>query len=155
MAKAIPKIRTNPADLKARSDALYGAWMCGSVLGNVSMALHHKLCHTLGGTFNLPHAETHTIILPHALAYNSPAIPTAIKLLQEALSILDPARALYDLAKSNGAPVSLRSIGMKEADLGRACDLVMSAQYPNPRPLEKRAIAGLLRRAYFGQTPQP
>ncbi|MEN7531856.1 maleylacetate reductase [Cupriavidus sp. DL-D2] len=155
LAKAIPKIRIKPADLKARSDALYGAWMCGSVLGNVSMALHHKLCHTLGGTFNLPHAETHTIILPHALAYNSPAIPTAIKLLQEALSILDPARALYDLAKSNGAPVSLRSIGMKEADLGRACDLVMSAQYPNPRPLEKRAIAGLLRRAYFGQTPQP
>ena len=52
--------------LDARSDALYGAWLCGSVLGSVGMALHHKLCHTLGGSFNLPHAETHTVVLPHA-----------------------------------------------------------------------------------------
>nr|ADF58425.1 maleylacetate reductase [Bordetella sp. IITR-02] len=155
LAKSIPTIRSAPTDLEARSQAQYGAWLCGSVLGNVSMALHHKLCHTLGGTFNLPHAETHTVVLPHALAYNTPAIPRANAWLQEALATREPAQALFDLAKSNGAPVSLQSIGMKEADLDRACELVMSAQYPNPRPLEKHAIANLLRRAYLGKPPQP
>lgn len=155
LARSIPVVRATPRDLEARSQAQYGAWLCGSVLGNVSMALHHKLCHTLGGTFNLPHAETHTVVLPHALAYNTSAIPRANAWLQEALATREPAQALFDLAKSNGAPVSLQSIGMKEADLDRACELVMSAQYPNPRPLEKYAIANLLRRAYRGEPPQP
>jgi len=67
-AAALAPLKTDPGNLDARSDALYGAWLCGSVLGQVSMGLHHKLCHTLGGSFNLPHAEVHTIILPHALA---------------------------------------------------------------------------------------
>ncbi len=53
--------------------ALYGAWLGGMALGAVGMALHHKLCHTLGGSFNLPHAETHTVMLPHATAYTAPA----------------------------------------------------------------------------------
>ena len=44
----------------------YGAWLCGTVLGSVAIGLHHKLCHTLGGSFDLPHAEMHTVILPHA-----------------------------------------------------------------------------------------
>eukprot|EP01032_Pedospumella_encystans_P003692 gene3692-4368_t len=70
LGRALPVLRASAQDVAARGDALYGAWLCGTVLGNVGMALHHKLCHTLGGSFNLPHAETHTIVLPHALAYN-------------------------------------------------------------------------------------
>ncbi len=77
MGRALPAISKSPNDMQARSDALYGTWLCGMVLGNVGMALHHKLCHTLGGSFNLPHAETHTIVLPHALAYNAAAAPQA------------------------------------------------------------------------------
>ena len=73
IAQALPGIRANPHDLEARSNALYGAWLCGAVLGEVSMGLHHKLCHALGGAFNLPHPAVHTIILPHALAYNAAA----------------------------------------------------------------------------------
>jgi alcohol dehydrogenase class IV len=64
-------------DLGARSECLYGAWLCGAVLGTVGMALHHKLCHVLGGTWNLPHAETHTLVLPHTLAYNRSFAPEA------------------------------------------------------------------------------
>jgi maleylacetate reductase len=73
VAEGLPKIRQSPRDLEARSNCLYGAWLCGAVLGNVGMALHHKLCHTLGGSFNLSHAETHTIVLPHATAFNAQA----------------------------------------------------------------------------------
>ena len=75
LGRALPRIHAQPTDAQARSDALYGAWLCGAVLGAVGMSLHHKLCHTLGGSFNLPHAETHTIVLPHALAYNAAAAP--------------------------------------------------------------------------------
>ena len=72
-------------------DALYGAWLAGTCLGTVGMALHHKLCHTIGGTFDLPHAETHTIILPHATAYNAPAAPEAMARIARALGVSDPA----------------------------------------------------------------
>lgn len=140
--------------LSARSDALYGTWLCGTVLGSVSMGLHHKLCHTLGGSFNLPHAEVHTVILPHALAYNAPAAPQAMKAIASALGAENAAQAIFDLAKRNAAPVALRDIGMTPADLDRACELAMLNQYPNPRVLEKHAIRKLLQNAYEGERPE-
>jgi maleylacetate reductase len=157
MARALPAIKKVANDMDARSDALYGAWLCGTVLGNVGMALHHKLCHTLGGSFNLPHAETHTIVLPHALAYNAAAAPLAMAGIAQALagshSSLSAAQAVFDLARDNGAPVALKDIGMKEADLDRACDIAMQNQYPNPRPLERVAIRQLFQDAFEGARP--
>ena len=141
-------------NLEARADALYGAWLCGTVLGNVGMALHHKLCHTLGGSFNLPHAETHTIVLPHALAYNAAAAPQAMQAIAQALQGRSAAQAVFDLAQNNGAPVALRDIGMKEADLDKACDIAKQNQYPNPRPLERVAIRQLLQDAFDGVRPR-
>lgn len=153
LGRALPAIHANPRDVAARGDALYGAWLCGTVLGNVGMALHHKLCHTLGGSFNLPHAETHTIVLPHALAYNAPAAPEAMRRIAQALQAVSAPQAVYALAKDNGAPVALRDIGMKAQDLDRACDIAMQNQYPNPRPLERAALRQLLQDAYEGNPP--
>jgi len=153
LGRALPRIRANAGDPEARSDALYGAWLCGIVLGTVGMALHHKLCHTLGGSFNLPHAETHTIVLPHALAYNAGAAPQAMERIRRALAGVSAAQAVYDLAKHNGAPVALKDIGMKAEDLDKACDIAMSNQYPNPRPLERGAIRALLQDAFEGVRP--
>jgi maleylacetate reductase len=137
----------------ARGDALYGAWLCGAVLGQVGMALHHKLCHTLGGSFDLPHAETHAIVLPHALAYNAPSVPQAMQRIGRSLGRADAAQAVFDLARDNGAPTALKHIGMKAADLDRACDLALRDRYPNPRVLERAAIRELLQRAYEGVRP--
>lgn len=154
LGRALPAIRATPQDPGARSDALYGAWLCGAVLGNVGMALHHKLCHTLGGSFNLPHAETHTIVLPHALAYNAEAAPQAMARILKALGgSSSAAQAVYDLARDNGAPVALRDIGMKESDLDLACEHALKNQYPNPRPLERDAIRALLQNAWEGVRP--
>jgi alcohol dehydrogenase class IV len=150
---ALPVIRKDPGNVDARSDALYGAWLCGTVLGNVGMALHHKLCHTLGGSFSLPHAETHTIVLPHALAYNAAAAPQAMARIAQALKGASAAQAVFDLAKDNGAPTALGDVGMKESDLDRACDIAMQNQYPNPRPLERAAIRQLLQDAFDGVRP--
>ena len=153
LGRALPRIRAQASDPEARSDALYGAWLCGIVLGTVGMALHHKLCHTLGGSFNLPHAETHTIVLPHALAYNASAAPQAMERIRRALGGASAAQAVYDLAQANGAPVALKDIGMKAEDLDKACDIAMSNQYPNPRPLERGAIRSLLQQAFEGVRP--
>ena len=153
MGRALPAIKIVASDIAARSDAMYGAWLCGTVLGNVGMALHHKLCHTLGGSFNLPHAETHTILLPHALAYNAAAAPEAMRVIAEALNGASAAQAVFDLAKTNGAPVALKDIGMREADLDKACDIAIRNQYPNPRPLERHALRQLLQDAFEGRRP--
>lgn len=155
LGRALPGIRANAQDREARSDALYGAWLCGIVLGNVGMALHHKLCHTLGGSFDLPHAETHTVVLPHALAYNAQAAPEAMRRIARALEARSAPQAVYDLAKNNGAPVALRDIGLQAQDLDRACDLALQNQYPNPRPLERAALRQLLQDAYEGKRPSP
>lgn len=152
LASALPKIARDPADRDARYDALYGAWLCGICLGSVGMALHHKLCHTLGGSFDLPHAETHTVVLPHALAYNAPAIPDAMAALQTVLGA-DPAQALQELASAVGAPVSLAAIGMRASGLDRATEIAMSKSYWNPRPLEAVAIRALMQRAFDGAPP--
>jgi maleylacetate reductase len=153
LGRALPAIRADARDLEARGDALYGAWLCGIVLGNVGMALHHKLCHTLGGSFNLPHAETHTIVLPHALAYNAKAAPEAMRRIARALDGAGAPQSVFDLAQDNGAPVALRDIGMKAEDLDRACDIALQNQYPNPRPLERGAIRQLLQDAFEGKRP--
>jgi maleylacetate reductase len=139
---------------RARADALYGAWLCGSVLGAVAMSLHHKLCHTLGGSFNLPHAETHTIILPHALAYNATSASAAMERIARALDGISAPQAVYDLAKTSGARLALKDVGMKATDLDKACAIAMQNQYPNPRPLDKTAIRQLLQDAYDGVRPQ-
>jgi alcohol dehydrogenase class IV len=116
------------------------------------MALHHKLCHTLGGSFDLPHAETHAVILPHALAYNAPAIPDVMDALESVLGS-DPALALQQLAHAVGAPISLAEIRMPEDGVDRAADMAMSNSYWNPRSLELHAIRDLIMRAFIGAPP--
>jgi maleylacetate reductase len=153
LAQGIGKVVEQPDDLDARSDCLYGAWLCGAVLGSVGMALHHKLCHTLGGTFNLPHAETHTIVLPHALAYNRDAAPQAMKRIARALGTTDAAQGAFDLARNNGAPTALKDIGFKENDIDIALDIALKNPYWNPRPLERAPLRALLEAAYEGRAP--
>ena len=156
LARALPRLRQQPDDIDARSDALYGAWLCGSVLGNVGMALHHKLCHTLGGSFNLPHAEVHTVVLPHAIAFNAVAAPEAMGRIADALGSQNAAQGLQDLARDNGAPTALKDIGMRAEDLDRAADIAVSNPYWNPRPFgpaQRDEIRALLQRAYDGAPP--
>jgi hypothetical protein len=113
---ALPAIVRTPDDPAARARALYAAWLCGTCLGATTMSLHHKLCHTLGGTFNLPHAETHTVVLPYVLAYNAQAAPAALAAVAEALAAADAAQALWEFTGALGAPRSLRELGLTDAD---------------------------------------
>ncbi len=153
LASALPAIIENPADIEARSDALYGAWLCGTCLNAVGMALHHKLCHTLGGSFNLPHAETHTVVLPHATAFNAAAAPEAMARIARALGCQAAAPGLFDLAERLGAPLSLAELGLKSDELDHAAELAVKNPYWNPCPIDREAIRGLIDDAYNGRRP--
>ncbi|TDL79321.1 maleylacetate reductase [Palleronia sediminis] len=142
-----------PGDLAARETTQRGAWACGAVLGRSSMALHHKLCHTLGGMLGLPHAETHAVVLPHAVAYNMGAAARELAPVAELLGGDDPARALWDFAGSLDAPRSLRGLGMEEGDIDRCAAAAAANPYWNPRPVEEDAIRALLARAWAGEAP--
>jgi maleylacetate reductase len=152
LATALPKITSNPKDLEARGDALYGAWLAGCTISTTSVALHHKLCHVLGG-LGLPHAETHSIVLPHAVRYNADAAREAMRKLTAAMGVSDPAAGIYDLEKRLGLPLKLADIGMREADIERAAQMAVAAPYPNPRKVELEPVLRLLRDAYEGRRP--
>lgn len=153
LGRSLPSVVSDVKNLDARADALYGAWLAGTVLGATSMSIHHKLCHTLGGTFNLPHAEVHTVILPHAAAYNRDAAPEAMRLAADALGADDAAQGLYDLAARIGAPVALKDIGMPLDGLDRAAKLATENPYYNPRPMDYAGVRQLLENAYHGVRP--
>ncbi|RQT55064.1 maleylacetate reductase [Burkholderia cepacia] len=153
LASALPRLYASPSDVEARGDALYGAWLCGTVLGNVQMGVHHKICHTLGGTFNLPHAEVHTVVLPYALGYNAAHAAHALERVGRAIGAADAIAGLRGLIDSLDAPRSLREIGMPRHGIDRAADLIVEKAYPNPRPIERHAIRALLERAYEGADP--
>lgn len=150
---ALPALQADRTNLRAWAEGQYGAWLCGTVLGQVGMALHHKLCHVLGGSFGLPHAETHAVILPHAIAYNEAAVPDLLAPVAAIFGTRTAAQGLAEFAKSLGAPTSLRALGLTEAQLERAEALALSRPYWNPRPLERLALRGLLRRAWSGDAP--
>lgn len=154
LATSLPTIIRNPSDTPARTAAQYGAWLCGTCLGSVGMALHHKLCHALGGTLDLPHAETHTIVLPHALVYNAPALPAeTLRRLADALpgSEGDPVRGLNVLLGRLGVKRALRDLGMEESGIDVVADVAVRNPYWNPRPVEREGVRELIRRAWAGE----
>jgi maleylacetate reductase len=154
LAKALPIVVQEPKDKEARSDALYGAWACGICLGAVGMALHHKLCHILGGSFNLPHSETHAVLLPHVAAYNAVAAPEGMRRIARALGAADAAQGLFDLARRLGAPLALRDIGLSEASLDSVAESACKSPYSNPRAIEPQGLRRLLQSAFQGQRPE-
>lgn len=158
LARGLRGIVAAPRDLTARTDALIGAWLAGRCLGTAGMGLHHKLCHVLGGSFGLPHAETHTVVLPHAMAYNAAAAPAAMAEVANALSsdvrrAAAAPEAMYDLIVELGGPTSLRELGLPEDTLAEAAKLGASTPYPNPREVTADGLAGLLRDAWNGARP--
>jgi len=152
LAQGLPAVHAAARNAEGRAACLYGAWLSGAVLAHVGMALHHKLCHVLGGSFGLPHAETHTVVLPHAVAYTRPAAEMELRRADQALGG-DAATALFELTGRLGTPRALRDIGMRETDLDRAADLAAASPYWNPRPVARAGIRALLDNAYFGRRP--
>ncbi|TNE47686.1 MAG: maleylacetate reductase [Deltaproteobacteria bacterium] len=156
LALGLPRVVAQPGDVEARATSMYGAWLAACVLDMVGMALHHKLCHTLGGSFGMPHAETHTVILPYAIAYNASSIGNALSRMARALGCepMQVASTVQELSRQNGGPTSLRELGFEEKNLQRASELAAQKSYPNPRPVVQEDILFLLQQAWSGALPQ-
>ncbi len=158
LAQGSPLAVERPDDLDARSLTLFGAYLAGSAFAAVGGGLHHKICHILGGALDLPHAETHTVVLPHVVAFFAPAIPAAMGRIGDALGgegNEDVAGALYDLARRLRVPAGLRELGMKDGDLAPMIELVLAgaAGGEHPRPVDEAAVAAILSGAFEGTRP--
>ena len=115
------------------------------------MALHHKLCHVLGGSFGTPHAETHAILLPHTAGFNAIAVPEKLAGVADLFGSVGP--GLWHFAKGLGAPLALRDLGLTEGELDRAAEIAVASPYPNPRPFGQADIRALLQAAWAGVCP--
>jgi maleylacetate reductase len=154
LASGVPTAVSDPEDLDGRTETLYGACLAGAAFASTGGGIHHKICHVLGGAYGLPHAETHTMILPQAVAFNVSAIPEVMDRVARALGTEEAASGLHDLGKRIGAPTALKDIGMKEEDLDEAVALVLEeAPRDNPRPVDEAGIRQLLEDAYAGRRP--
>ena len=153
--RALPKVMADPTDIAGRADVLYGAYLSGMALGATATGFHHKICHVLGGTFNLVHADAHSVILPHAVRFNAPALPAEMAMLEHALHAEpgDAAGALWDLAVASHVPTSLVQLGLAFDDLGEAADRATAEIQINPRPFTRADILALLVRAFAGDRP--
>ncbi|OAA61782.1 Alcohol dehydrogenase, iron-type [Niveomyces insectorum RCEF 264] len=154
LSRALPELATDaPSHEEAQDSALYGAWLCGMCLGNATMSIHHKLCHVLGGSFNLPHGETHTAVLPHSLSYVAPRIGPVMQTLAEALPGSEGSALIGVNLLLSKLPVKLglKDYGFAEGDIDKAADIAMSQPYWSPRPLERDAIRELIRRIWAGE----
>jgi maleylacetate reductase len=155
LAASLPVIVQSPRDMAARTQALYGSWLAGIALGAVGMAIHHKLCHVLGGSFSLPHAEVHSVMLPYSVAYNRDHAPEALSAIARALNT-DSASVpgiLHDLVASVGAPTALKTLGMQQGDLHKAAEIALAKPYYNPREVTFQGVLDLLTCAWAGTRP--
>jgi len=150
LASSLPRLAASPGDREQRADALRGAMYAGWSLGHVQMGLHHKLCHVIGGAFDLPHADTHAVMLPYTAAYNRDAASDAMRTAAKILDVEDTPSELLSIAQMIGAPLSLREIGFPEAGLSRAAELALEQRYPNPAPITLEGISILLDAGYRG-----
>jgi maleylacetate reductase len=163
VAGGLRQLTHNPQDLVAREQILYGAWLAGWSLGTTGMGVQHRVCHVLGGKFGLPHAATHSALLPYAIALNAKAAPVAMSSLRDALSsalslagnaVDHEAGAMWDLRRELQAPESLASLGFTLADIPTAVKAVLADPLTNPRPISSELIYTLLLAALLGERPQ-
>ena len=174
LARGAPAAVADPQDLEARTLTLYGAYLAGSAFAAVGGGLHHKICHILGGALDLPHAETHTVVLPHVVAFFTPAIPGVMARVAGALDATaeqgddrdpagepaDAATALYDLGRRLGVAAGLRDLGMKEDELEPMIALVCEGTagaglHDHPRTVDEPGIRAILSGAFEGRRPDP
>lgn len=147
IVEALPHVLSDLRDLSARARVQAGGWLAGMCLAQTRMGLHHQLAHSLGGSFDLPHAELHAMLLPHVMDFNLPAAPDAERRLERALGT-DPVRVVRGLAAAHEGPRRLRELGVPRDALAGVAERVVEAPYPNPRQLDVASVTELLEQAW-------
>jgi len=149
----VPLLARDARDLEVRSHLLYGAYLAGAVVASVGVGLHHRTCHVLGGSYGLAHAACNAVILPHAIAYNAPAVPLPVRRWADAMASDDPAAFVFDLVAAAGLPTSLAALGLPEAALDDAAARIVEETNANPRPVDVASVRSMLGDAWRGARP--
>jgi maleylacetate reductase len=161
LTHGLPRAVRQPDDLAARTETLRGAWLAGWALGSTTMGLHHKLAHVLGGTYHLPHAAVHSVLLPHVAAFNAPAAPGPFSRAARALDLSGPdavGSGLFELATRLNAPTSLADLGLEQNAVEVVAKIVApgsasAAPVSNPRDFTEQDVSYLVWRAFLGEEP--
>jgi maleylacetate reductase len=154
LAAGLPKVVTDPLALEGREQALYAAYLSATAFASAGSGLHHKICHVLGGAYNLPHAQTHAIVLPYVLAFNAPAAPEAERRIALSFGAGTAIDGLQVLRQELDAPRALRDFGFTEDAIPDAADAILPAvPASNPRPVTAEELRRLLRAAWSGADP--
>jgi len=140
-----------PHDAEGRAELLFGAYLAGVALAGTGMALHHRICHVLGGRYGIAHGDANAIMLAHVVRFNEPFAQDEIATVARALGTDDAAKALGALAREAGAPASLGELGLDLAERETIADLVLSQPLNNPRPVGREALLRLLDGAWSRQ----
>jgi maleylacetate reductase len=155
LAEGLPKVVADPSGIDGREHALYAAYLSAVAFASAGSGLHHKICHVLGGAYNLPHAQTHAIVLPYVLAFNGPAAPDAEHRIATAFGTNRAIDGLEDLRRELGAPHALRDYGFAEDAIPAAAEAILPVVPPgNPRPVTVADLERLLRAAWSGADPR-
>ena len=155
LVRGLPQVVKDPQDLEGREQSLFGAHLAAVAFASAGSGLHHKICHTLGGMFDLPHAQTHAVVLPHVLALNAPAVPEVEQRLAAALGAPTALDGLRHLRDRVGAPRALRDYGLREQDVPAAVRALLAAVPPgNPTPVTAGNLEELLHAALSGEEPR-
>jgi maleylacetate reductase len=152
IAAALPRLEADPTNIDARTDALYGAWLAASF--RASIGLSHNIAQRIRQNFGTEHARTHAVALPYAAAFSLTAAPDARTRLSRALGADDPAQALHGINVACGLPTGLKDLGLREADIPRAVEIVAKRKFPCPRPCTPADIAAVIQQAFAGQAPR-
>jgi len=164
LVRGLPRAVAAPRGIEGRAEALYGACLAGMAVATAGIAIHHKLCHVLGGTYGLGHGEANAVVLPHAVAFNAPAAVGPIARVARAIGAAEPglddasaaARAapfLFDFDTAIGAPTSLEALGLAHDALDEAARIALELITDNPRPVDEAAVRALLEDAWHGRRP--
>lgn len=146
LAAGLRGVIRDPADLDARAQALRGAWLGGTALAVAGTALHHKVCHVLGG-FGLPHAEVHAVILPWVVDFFGPAAPEALARVARALDAGDAVGGLQQLGRDLGLSAGLADLGLDAAGADLAAELAAAVAPAVPSPAGQADIRAILEHA--------
>ncbi len=152
LGSALPRLKANPRDIEARTDALYGAWLAAAFRATVGIS--HTIAQRVRQHFGTEHARTHAVMLPYAVAFNRAAAPAAMERMARALRAGDPAQALYDINVACGLATGLSALGMREEDIPRAVEVVVKRNFSNPRPAAPADIENVIRQAFAGRPPK-
>ncbi len=152
LGQNLPRVVKAPRDLDARSEVLYGAWLAANFRAEVG--LEHAIAQRVRQWFGLDHAHAHAVAIPYAIGFNAAAAPDAMARIERALGVADAACGLYDLNVRLGLPTGLKDLGLREADIGKAAEVVSTVKIEHPRPATETDLAEIIRQAYHGAPPR-